>query len=287
MKGFIKFCLSTVRILIFFRRNKYLDFIIYQGIPVYELASLRGLLIFMKAYFKKHYNNVALNHGIKRLVLNDYSGEVIWGTFFKSPPVTFMDGTIQLTQSYYPKILPELRLLCEVSRLKKFPDSDNLTGQGERWSYVDILRAFLDNPAEFQKNYLNISDLFGKLNINSEFGFCFLSVLSGNSVIALHRGSSSLRYRYHLGVDIPEPQKCHIQIDDKKVYWENGVAFGFDDSSPHMVVNASEFPRAVLVFDRYPTSIPQEVIEIIRANRYIFSLGIVEHTATFSFKLSD
>ena len=75
------------------------------------------------------------------------------------------------------------------------------------------------------------------------------SILEPHKTIPQHRGEYKGVLRCHLGVIVPEPDKCAIVINDKTYRWAEGECIYFDDTFPHYAVNDSDLRRVVLFID--------------------------------------
>jgi len=81
------------------------------------------------------------------------------------------------------------------------------------------------------------------------------SVLEPHKKIPMHRGEYKGMLRCHLGVIVPEPEKCYIVVDGIRKHWREGECLFFDDTFPHYAVNESDQRRVVLFIDilrQYP-----------------------------------
>jgi len=77
----------------------------------------------------------------------------------------------------------------------------------------------------------------------------FYSILAPGKHIPRHRGVYKGLVRAHLGLKVPEPERCHMTIDGKTVRWREGEAFLFDDTYQHEVWNDGGEDRVVLLLD--------------------------------------
>jgi beta-hydroxylase len=78
----------------------------------------------------------------------------------------------------------------------------------------------------------------------------FFSILSPGKIIPSHRGVTKGLIRCHLGLIVPpEPERCFLDIADKRCTWQEGRTLLFDDTYPHGVQNNTEHERVVLLFD--------------------------------------
>ncbi len=75
------------------------------------------------------------------------------------------------------------------------------------------------------------------------------SVLEPHRQIPLHRGEYKGMLRCHLGVIIPDRDKCYIVVNEEKRHWKEGECLFFDDTFPHYATNESDARRVVLFID--------------------------------------
>lgn len=80
-------------------------------------------------------------------------------------------------------------------------------------------------------------------------GLVFFSKTSPNTKIRGHTGSSNLRIRLHLGIDVPDEQKTIMSVSREKLFWSNGNVIAFDDSFFHSSENNSSKDRTVFILD--------------------------------------
>jgi len=256
------------------RRWPILDLIEFQGRNLGHWVSEPGTASIREAIAQQSFDSVARNHGISRLRLDDYQGEVIWDANVPKSRIIFEDDVIQTLEDGYELIL--LEVLHVLSQRVRFPDSDSLTNQVGLWSHVPFFSSAPNAP-----NFENLCPETARLlrglqpSMNLLLGFTFVSILSGNTTIASHRGSTSLRQRYHLGLIVPEPGQAQIRIDDEWIAWEGGKAFGFNDSYSHEVINSSQLDRVALIVDLWPKEVPSDLIEVLVENAEIFDFCVL------------
>ncbi len=77
----------------------------------------------------------------------------------------------------------------------------------------------------------------------------FFSIMGGKTHVPAHRGPYKGLLRYHLGLMVPEPDKCRIRVADQVVSWREGQSLVFDDTYEHEVWNDSAQDRVVLFLD--------------------------------------
>lgn len=75
------------------------------------------------------------------------------------------------------------------------------------------------------------------------------SILDGGKHIPPHRGPFKGVLRYHMGLVVPEPDKCKIRVGTDYAHWQEGKGMIFDDTHNHEVWNDSEKQRVVLFVD--------------------------------------
>lgn len=85
----------------------------------------------------------------------------------------------------------------------------------------------------------------------------FFSLLHPRTRIPPHTGVTNARTIIHLGLIVPE--KCGFRVGGEVREWQEGTAFGFDDTIEHEAWNDSDQLRVVLIFDVWnPHITPQE-----------------------------
>lgn len=75
------------------------------------------------------------------------------------------------------------------------------------------------------------------------------SILRGRKHIPPHTGHYKGVLRYHLGLIVPEPEKCRIRVGQETVHWQEGRSLLFDDTHEHEVWKESEGDRVILLVD--------------------------------------
>ncbi len=75
------------------------------------------------------------------------------------------------------------------------------------------------------------------------------SILDGGKHIPPHRGPFKGVLRYHMGLIVPEPDKCKIRVGTDYAHWHEGKSMIFDDTHNHEVWNDSDKQRVVLFVD--------------------------------------
>lgn len=236
--------------------------LVFQGRSLAELATPEGLCLLSRAVNAQNYDPVAMNHGIRRLLLDDYDGEIIWDYPGNQTTIIESDAVTGALELHAPLVIDEI--LAAVDKAEKFPDSDSLTNQNGLWSY----RSFYDKAGRvnsaLQAACPRTAAVIKTLRPNLTFGFAFISILNPNTTIAPHKGSTSLRQRYHLGIQIPADGTSRIRIGDSWKVWKEGKSFGFNDVTNHEVEHWSAKRRIVLIVDTWSNHVPADVINAIR-----------------------
>ncbi len=247
--------------------------LVFQGQPLAQLATDSGLQLLQQSAESRDYDAVAMNHGIRRLRLNRYAGEVIWD--YPGNPKTFIDSdaVTRVLEQHATNIADEL--LAAINQSVKFPDSDSLTNAQGLWSY----RSFYDKSGvenrDMQLACPITAAVIRELRPNLTFGFAFVSVLDPNTTIATHKGSTSLRQRYHLGIKVPSDGISRIRIGDQWKSWEEGKAFGFNDAIEHEVEHFSDSHRVVLIVDTWSSHVPDSVVNGLQQHPALLQLAVL------------
>ncbi|MEO0318044.1 MAG: hypothetical protein RL404_1721 [Pseudomonadota bacterium] len=250
-----------------------LSALVFQGYSLEELATPYGLQLLKHAVETRGYDPVSVNHGIRRLRLDGYEGEIIWDYPGNQTTIIESDAVTETLERHAPTVAAEV-LAC-IGHADKFPDSDSLTNQNGLWSY----RSFYDKAARanppLQAACPQTAALVDSLRPNLTFGFAFISILEPNTTIATHKGSTSLRQRYHLGIRIPQDGVSRIRIGETWKRWQDGKAFGFNDAIDHEVEHWSAQQRTVLIVDTWSDHVPAAVVDAIRKHPDLLKLAVL------------
>jgi beta-hydroxylase len=101
------------------------------------------------------------------------------------------------------------------------------------------------------------------------------SILAGNKRLPPHRGPYKGVLRYHLGLKVPQPDRCGIRVREQVARWEEGKELIFDDTYEHEAWNDGAEPRVVLFVDflrplPFPlSSVNRAVIRVISKSPFI------------------
>lgn len=135
-------------------------------------------------------------------------------------------------------------------RIGTHPDNASLVDRG-RWTGMFLYGAKGLRNDELCARCPTTARVVESLPLCRNFGFAMFSGLDPHTHVEPHCGSSNLRLRHHLGVDVPEPAASRLRVGREWRSWEPGKSFAFDDSFEHEVVHEGELPRVVLVVDMW------------------------------------
>ena len=245
--------------------------VIFQGKSLEYHSSNKGLEELLKAYDEKKFDPIAMNHGIKRLKIGSLNSDLIWDHPDINPKIEFNDEIIDLLESSFDKILNETSFILD--KLVKYPDSDTVVNKSGEWNYY----SFYDKNKEIEQHHKQcpiISGILKKLDLNTKFGFAFISALAKKTTIKPHKGSTSFRKRYHFGIVVPDDNSLKIRVGDKWIGWKTGKAFSFYDSVEHEVINNSKKPRIILAFDVWSPSLPKSVRNFFINDKDLINYGV-------------
>jgi Aspartyl/Asparaginyl beta-hydroxylase len=97
-------------------------------------------------------------------------------------------------------------------------------------------------------------------------GLCYFSCLGPTTTIAPHRGSTNMRLRCHLGIEVPAAG-CGIKVGNVERTWEVGRSIVFDDSFEHEAWNSSSQRRVVLIVDFWHPGLSDDEVSLMAGFR--------------------
>ena len=77
----------------------------------------------------------------------------------------------------------------------------------------------------------------------------FFSILLPRKHLPAHRGPYAGVLRYHLGLIVPDVERCRIRVGNDVGHWREGDSLVFDDTFEHEVWNDTDDVRVVLFAD--------------------------------------
>lgn len=138
-------------------------------------------------------------------------------------------------------------------KLRTHPDTRTEVASG-KWQWMQLYGIGGRNDQVCAK-LPKTAAVVDSLPINIPFGFVFFSQMSPGTHITRHTGSSNLRIRLHLGVDVPSqepdgtPFSQKIRVGTQAQGWSSGKVLTFDDAFEHELTYNSSLPRTVLLVD--------------------------------------
>jgi aspartate beta-hydroxylase len=142
------------------------------------------------------------------------------------------------------------------------PDNASLADRG-RWTGLFFSGAKGTRNDDLCALCPTTSRVIDTLPVCRNFGFVAFSGMEPHTHVAAHCGSSNLRLRYHLGVEVPEPGKSWIRVGTERRSWRQGRVLAFDDSFEHEVVHDGDRPRVVLIVDVWQPSLSAAEIAVL------------------------
>jgi aspartyl/asparaginyl beta-hydroxylase (cupin superfamily) len=103
----------------------------------------------------------------------------------------------------------------------------------------------------------------------------FYSILPPHSRLASHVGIYRGVLRFHLGLVIPDPDRCALRIENRVLRWQEGRSFVFCDQYEHEAWNDSDRDRLILFADfvrplpPFQDALNRWVIRAISRTRFI------------------
>lgn len=223
------------------------------------------LIFFSLKPYKK--DEIASNYNVKPLYFGDpigdgihTSGATVWNyTKLHNPPIILDDPICKILEENAEEIIKEFQE--NIHQIVTHPDNESLAENGD-WKGVFLYGVGGKVDSDIKKRFHHTFKMLEEMPISRNFGFVLVSKLTPGVHITPHCGSSNLRFRYHLGLEIPEPDKVKIRVGNRWQTWETGKAFGFDDSFEHEVVHSGEKDRVVLIVDTWNPSLTPEEIKV-------------------------
>lgn len=104
-------------------------------------------------------------------------------------------------------------------------------------------------------------------------GTCYFSCLDPATTVAAHRGSTNLRLRCHLGIEIPGD--CGVRVGGEARTWEPGRCIVFDDFFEHEAWNHSPRRRVVLIVDLWHPGLSDDEVALLTGfRRHVADAGL-------------
>jgi len=241
----------------------------WYDMSIREAVSWRGILrVILWGLFKNQADKIALNYSKNSLYNNsvndlgrDFSNPTVWNckTLDSKPWHDDKSYLRQLLENQSQEIISEYKSIA--SEIGTHPDNTTLAPKG-RWTGLFLVG--VDGPnKEILKKFPVVNSILRKVQVCENFGFVLISGTEPGTIIAPHTGSSNLRLRNHLGIDIPEPNSVSIRVGSEWRKWEEGKTISFDDSYEHEVIHNGEKLRVVLSIDTWHPSLSRDDITFL------------------------
>lgn len=250
--------------------------LIFQGRSLSYHATQEGFEAIVDSLAEQKYDKIALNHGIRRLMVGGFDGEIIWDHPAINKRIIRSDKIISELENNFREFQAEVKNCLD--SLQKFPDSDTLTNDNGLWSYVPFYNKDGTAVESMHQRCPIISQYLSTLDVNTILGFVFISSVSSRTRIFPHNGSTSLRQRYHFGLEIPDNGTSQIRIGDCWVKWQEGKAFGFNDAVNHEVVHDAEGTRTLLIIDVWADGVPENVKKCLKENPGLLKYATIQNS---------
>jgi beta-hydroxylase len=146
----------------------------------------------------------------------------------------------------------ELGLYGGNESISKLPWNTFKKAENEVLQPLDWTSIFLKlNKKTVVKNEAYFPQTIELLNTLPNVVNVFFSRMGPHSSITPHYGYQKGFLRYHLGLVIPEGQRCYLEVDGVKYHWKVGEGVVFDDMFLHAAVNPTDEMRVILFIDFY------------------------------------
>lgn len=236
--------------------------------PINDFFGFKGLWIFLKFSFSGKRDEISANYNLKSLYFGKAigdgltsSGATTWNyTMLKNDPIIEQDSICTILETHAKTIIQEFK--AGIEDITIHPDNADLAEKGE-WSGIFLYGVGGQKNARLGNHFQKTFEIIEKLPISKNFGFVLISKLAPGTHIKPHCGSSNLRFRYHLGIEVPEPDQVKIRVGSQWKGWKTGSAFGFDDSFEHEVVHEGSQDRVVLIVDTWNPALSPKEIKIL------------------------
>lgn len=107
--------------------------------------------------------------------------------------------------------------------------------------------------SKFNKNILTDFPILCSLikKHRNSITLAIFSTTNSGKNIPRHQGNNHGVLRLQLGIDIKEPEKCILKVEQKSFVLKENEFLIFDDTFEHELINQSDYERTVLIIDYY------------------------------------
>ena len=159
-----------------------------------------------------------------------------------------------------PEVIAEYQRVA--AQIDTHPDNEDYVHSG-KWNGLFLSGAKGAIDPELARECPVTAKLLQEVPVCRNFGFVAYSQLLAGTHLAAHVGSSNLRMRYHLGVDIPEPDQVKIRVGKEWRLWQQGGVMAFDDSYNHEVIHSGEKSRTILMIDVWHPGLSETDVDVL------------------------
>merc|ERR1711966_416141 len=155
------------------------------------------------------------------------------------------------------------------SKLTMHPDQRTEIEKGGQWDW-NFLYGTTGKNDEACDRVPETTVVVHSLPTVYNYGFVFFSRLKPGTHIMQHTGSTNLRIRLHLGLDVPE-DTVQLRCGTEWRPWVDGDIIAFDDSFEHEVLHKGKLHRSVLIMDLWPdqlTEIERDILNLPLLGRF-------------------
>lgn len=267
--GHIRNCLALRRLLrgrwTHNLRNTY-----WYDLSLPKAISWSGMLrVLWWGLFRRKHDEISANYAITNLYLADPIGP---GLDAPAPTVWHCRSLVGLPWHDYPSAISQMleensatiieEYLNVKHLLQTHPDDASLAGKG-KWKGLFFYAARGQKNEELCRLCPRTTSILEQLPLCTNFGFVMFSELAPGTHVKPHTGSSNLRLRFHLGLQVPETENVKLRVSHDQRPWNQGKVLAFDDSFEHEVFHQGEETRVVLVVDCWQPGLKPEEIEIL------------------------
>ncbi len=248
--------------------SKNISSLYWYDLNIKHLTSVLGILkVTFFILFNNEIDEIFKNYNLKNYYHGDpvgdgiyTSGATVWNCT-ALPNAKFLEGNniTKYLEQNADIIIKEFN--NNLSHIINHPDNNTLTNKDGQWEAILLYKAGGIKDTNLKILFPKTFEIVEKLRLNTNFGLVFYSNIYPGTNILPHCGSSNLRHRYHLGVDIPEPDKCKIRVGTEWKNWMQGKSFGFDDSFEHEVVHNGTKNRTIFSIDIWNDSLSDDDVE--------------------------
>eukprot|EP00656_Telonema_subtile_P034286 TRINITY_DN38390_c0_g1_i2.p1 TRINITY_DN38390_c0_g1~~TRINITY_DN38390_c0_g1_i2.p1 ORF type:complete len:353 (+),score=50.15 TRINITY_DN38390_c0_g1_i2:188-1246(+) len=173
-------------------------------------------------------------------------------------PKKMVQSSVDKLKAHAPEIREEY-LGKMAKSMTAHPDARTEIDKGGNWDWNFLYGTTGKNQEACAKVPLTHS-VIKALPVTYNYGFVFFSRLKPGTHIKPHTGSTNLRIRLHLGIQIPHEENyvAKIRAGTEFEAWKQDDVLVFDDAFEHEVVYQGKTERAILIVDIWHPDVTEE-----------------------------